>query len=65
MKKLGNRTSQHRKLALRSEAVASLSPPRLHQVVGGNTPIDGGGGNTYFYPCDIRSFVEASCVAAG
>lgn len=35
MKKSTKKTSLHLKLALRSETVATLTPPQLGQVVGG------------------------------
>lgn len=35
MKKSTNKTSQHQKLALRPETIASLTLPQLGQVVGG------------------------------
>lgn len=35
MKKSVKKTSLHSRLALRSETVASLTPPQLGQVVGG------------------------------
>jgi hypothetical protein len=43
MKKKTPKTSQHRKLVLRSEAIAVLTPPQLAEVVGGDC--------TYFSGC--------------
>jgi hypothetical protein len=34
MKKSQNKTAQHRRLALRSEAIAVLTPPELKKVAG-------------------------------
>jgi hypothetical protein len=36
MKKSQNKTAQHRRLALRSEAIAVLTPPELKKVGGAN-----------------------------
>jgi hypothetical protein len=51
MKKSTRKTSLHPKLALRSETVASLTPPQLGQVVGG---VDG----SVLKGCVIGTFVN-------
>jgi hypothetical protein len=47
MKKTTNKTSQHRKLVLRREAITVLTPPQLTKVPGG----DPEGGCTYYSGC--------------
>lgn len=38
MKKSTKKTSQHERLALRPETIASLTPPQLSHVAGGVVP---------------------------
>jgi hypothetical protein len=45
MKKSTNKTSQHRKLVLRRESIAVLTPPQLSKVAGGDPEC------TYFSTC--------------
>ena len=45
MKKTTTKRSQHRKLVLRREAIAVLTPPQLAEAAGGD------GGCTYFSGC--------------
>jgi hypothetical protein len=47
MKKTPNKTSHHRKLVLRREAIAVLTPPQLTKVLGGEVEIN----CTYYSGC--------------